>query len=170
MLRPDPPLGNQSAQGSALWAGRDLCMSPGSMAHWPRKLLHTQWPLKKGFLCELFKSTLFNFQLSVEWLNFLLCYLFDFVLLWSKNLIPVISILSYLLRFAFFFIYCCFSPGGCSNCAWNECIFCCRWVEYSVIVSWSWNGLCILPDILSSCSSSGFNCQLPPHPPPLLSL
>lgn len=39
----------------------------------------------------------------MEWLNFLLCYLFDFVLLWSKNLIPVISILSYLLRFAFFF-------------------------------------------------------------------
>lgn len=85
-----------------------------------------QNPLLIISLTQWFKSVLFSFRTFVTFPAFLLLLTFSFILLWSEQILSMISILN-LLRLVLqpnFVIH----PGECSLCAWEECVLFC-WVE-----------------------------------------
>ena len=96
-----PSVGNMCSRFWSLGWDRPLCES------WINGLLAREpvtGTLRKQFPCELFKSALFTFQIFVECLHFLLLLLYNSIPLWPTNILPVISILPYLLRLAFFIL------------------------------------------------------------------
>lgn len=85
-------------------------------------------------LTHMFRSATVHFYMFVNFPIFFLLLISSFTPLWSQKVFGMISVFFNLVRWKFVTEQHMLHPGKCSMCAWEEHVFCCRWMKCSIYV------------------------------------